>query len=148
LTVNFGATGSFTLTASDITDGSKTANTSPAITVNTAQFTPATGGGAISADAAGGTFTTLTGPTYSENASANAGTGTISLIAPSGFIFDTGGTAPTVLITRLSGSGSGANNINGVGGGTAVAMTSVTTTQLTFTVTSSSISAVTCSLTW
>src|SRR5205823_2749891 len=96
LTVIFGATGSFTLTASDITDGSKTANTSPAITVNTAQFTPATGGGAISADTVGGTFTTLTGPTYSENANGNVGTGTIILNVPSGFIFDTGGTAPTL----------------------------------------------------
>src|SRR5205814_2900502 len=114
----------------------------------TAQFTPATGGSAISADTVGGTFTSLTGPTYSENANGNVGTGTIILSVPSGFIFDTGGTAPTVLINRLSGSGGSGNNINGVGNGTAVAMTSVTTTQLRFTVTSSSISGVTCKLTW
>src|SRR6185369_16217544 len=68
LTVAFNANGTFTLTATDLSDGSKTASTSPAITVNPAQFTPATGGGAIVADGAvSGAFTTLTGPTYSEN---------------------------------------------------------------------------------
>src|SRR3989442_13986658 len=120
----------------------------PAITFTAAQFTPATGGSAISADTTGGTFTSLTGPAYSENANGNVGTGTIVLTAPSGFIFDTGGTAPTVLITRLSGSGSAVNNINGVSSGTAAAMTSLTTTQLVFTVTSTSINGVTCKLTW
>src|SRR5439155_13220966 len=75
-------------------------------------------------------------------------TGTIILNAPNGFIFDTGGTAPTVLITRLSGSGGGGNNINGVSSGTSVAMNSVTSTQMTFTVSSSSINGVTCKLTW
>ncbi len=144
----FGTSGTFTVTAADLSDGSKTASTSPAITVNAIQFTPATGGSAISADTAGGTFTALTGPTYSEIASGNVGTGTIILKPSNGFIFDTGGTAPTVRIDRLSGSGSPANNINGVSGGTSVAMTSVTTTQLVFTLTSSSISGVTCKLTW
>ena len=48
----------------------------------------------------------MTGPSYTENASGDVGTGTIIVNAPAGFIFDTGGTAPTVLITRLSGSGS------------------------------------------
>src|SRR5207244_929056 len=70
------------------------------------------------------------------------------LNVPAGFIFDTSTNAPTVLISRLSGSGGSANNINGVSSGTAVAMTSVTTTQLVFTVTNSSINAVTCGLTW
>src|SRR5262249_26023072 len=73
----FNTNGSFTVTASDVTDGTKTANTSPAITVNAVQFTQATGGGAISADTASGTFTSLSGPTYSENANGNVGTGTI-----------------------------------------------------------------------
>src|SRR6516164_11299277 len=114
-----------------------------------AQFTQATGGNAIPDDgAATGTFTSLSGPTYSENASANVGTGTIILKAPAGFVFDTGGTAPTMLVTRLTGSGSNGNNINGVASGTAVAMTSVTSTQLVFTVTSSSANGVTCKLTW
>src|SRR5205823_12592338 len=123
-------------------DGSKSASTSPAITVGAAQFTSATGGGAIAADGATGTFTTLSGPIYTENASGNVGTGTITLAAPSGFLFDTGGTAPTVLMTRVTGSGSAGNNINDVSSGTAMAMTSVTSTQLVFTVTGSSISGV------
>jgi len=149
LNVAFGASGSFTITASDLTDGSKPANTSAAITVSPAQFTPATGGGAIAADnAATGTFTSLTGPTYTENASGNAGTGTIILTAPAGYVFDTGGTAPKVLITRLTGSGSSSYNINGVNSGTAAALSSVSSTQLTFTVTKSSSGGVTCKLTW
>src|SRR5262249_53145165 len=95
LMVFFNTAGSFTLTANDLTDGSKTPNTSPAIAVSPAQFTPATGGEAISAnDATTGAFTSLTGPTYSENASSNVGPGTIILKTPAGFIFDTGGTAP------------------------------------------------------
>jgi hypothetical protein len=76
------------------------------------------------------------------------GTGTIILKAPTGFVFDTGGTAPTMLITRLSGTGKDTLNINGVASGTAMAMTSVTSTQLVFTVTKSSSSGVTCKLTW
>ena len=144
LTVYFNTTGNFTLTASDLSDGSKTNNTSPAIAVSPAQFTQATGGSAIPADrAASLTFTNLTGPAYSEKASGNVGTGTIILKAPTGFVFDTGGTAPTVKIT-----GSSKNNINGVSSGTSVAMSSVTSTQLTFTVTSSSASGVTNTLTW
>src|SRR5206468_5068919 len=146
--VFFHTSGSFTLTASDLTDGSKAASTSPAITVNAAQFTQATGGTAISADTTGGTFTSLSGPTYSENANGDVGTGTIILNATSGFTFDTGGTAPTVLVTRLTGSGNANNNINNVSSGTAVAMTSVTSTQLVFTVTSSSSGGITCKLTW
>jgi hypothetical protein len=146
-TVYFNANGTFTLTASDLTDGSKAASTSPSITVSPAQFTPATGGTAISADTMGGSFTTLTGPTYTENTSGNVGTGTIILKVPSGFIFDTGGTAPTMRIDRLIGSGSSANNINGISSGISVAMTSVTTTQLVFTVTSSSASGIICKLT-
>jgi hypothetical protein len=149
LAVSFNSTGNFTLTASDLTDGTKTNNTSPSIAVSPAQFTAATGGSAISADgAATNTFTSLTGPNYSENASGNVGTGTVILNAPAGFVFDTGGTAPTMLVTRLTGSGGSAANINGVASGTAVAMTSVTSTQLTFTVTSASTSGVTCKLTW
>ncbi len=149
LTVVFNTNGNFTISASDLTDGTKGASTSPAITVSPAQVTPATGGGAIAADGvATGTFTSLTGPSYSENASGNVGAGTIILNVPSGFIFDTGGTAPRVLVTRLAGSGNAGNNINGVASGTAVSMTSVTSTQLIFTVTSSSQSGVTCSLTW
>src|SRR5262249_11682264 len=135
-------------TATDLIDGSKTASTSPAITVSPAQYTAATGGTAVSADGASGTFTSLTGPTYSENASGNIGTGTIILNAPAGFLFDTGGTAPTVMISRLVGSGKDTLNINGVASGTAMVMSSATSTQLTFTVTSPSSAGVACKLTW
>ena len=102
LTVSFNATGNFTPTATDLTDGSATSSTSPTIAVSPAQFAPTTGGGAIPADGATtGTFTSLSGPSYSENASGNMGTGTIILKAPAGFVFDTGGTAPTVLSTAF-----------------------------------------------
>src|SRR5262249_50628531 len=148
-TVYFNGNGSFTLTATDLTDGSKTASTSPAISVSGAQFTAAIGGTAIPADGAvTSAFATLTGPTYSENNPGEVGAGTIIVNAPAGFVFDTGGTAPTMLVTRLTGSGSAANNINDLASGTAVAMTSVTSTQLVFTVTASSASGVTCKLTW
>src|SRR5262249_35452766 len=65
-----------------------------------------------------------------------------------GFVFDTSGTAPIMLVTRLAGSGSSGNNINGASSGTALAMTSVTSTQMVFTVTSSSASGIACKLTW
>ena len=79
-TQNFNVTlntlGTATVTASDLTDPDSRvpntpvgANTSPAITVNAGQQTPATGGGAISADTTGGAFTSLSGPSYAENAS-------------------------------------------------------------------------------
>ncbi len=142
--------GNHTVTALYSGDGNFNSTTSGTLTqtVYAPQITAATGGGAISADTTGGTFTSLTGPVYTENSSGNAGTGTMILNAPGGFVFDTGGTAPTVLVTRLTGSGSAANNINGVSSLTAVPMSSVTTTQLVFTVTSRSASGITCKLTW
>jgi hypothetical protein len=109
---------------------------------------PATGGSAISADTAGGAYTSLTGPTYTEIQNGNVGVGTIILKAPAGFLFDTNATLPTVLVTRVGGSGADALNIKGVASGTSAAMTSVTTSNLTFTVTSASSGGVTCSLTW
>src|SRR6266480_3519582 len=111
-------------------------------------LTPATGGPAISADNTGGAYTSLSGPVYAEIQNGNVGVGTIVLNAPAGFIFDTNAAAPTVLITRISGSGADSLNINGVASGTAAAMTSVTPTNLTFTVASASSGGVTCSLTW
>ncbi len=140
----FNTNGSFTVTASDLSDNSKSPYTSPAITVSPAQFTQATGGSAIPADLATGTFTNLTGPVYAENANGDVGLGTIILNAPNGFIFDTGGTAPTV---RINGGGTG-HNINGVGNGSSVAMTSVTSTQLVFTVTAQSSGGFLGTLTW
>ena len=110
-------------------------------------ITTATGGSAISADTFGSsTFTTLTGPVYSEASNGNVGTGTIILNVPTGFIFDTGGTAPTVVVTRIGGGGNNNRNIND-GEGT-YAITSRTATQITFTVTAASSNGVTCSLTW
>src|SRR4030095_1156261 len=101
----------------------------------TTLFRAATGGGAISADTVGGTYTSLTGPTYSETLSGDVGLGTIILKSPAGFVFDTGGTLPTVRMDRLAGTGINNKNINGAASGSSLAMTSVTTTQLTFTVT-------------
>src|SRR5262249_54969202 len=70
----------------------------------------ASGGSAISADTAGGSFTTLVGPTFYEAASGDVGAGTVILNAPAGFSFDTGGTAPTVVVARIGGSGANTAN--------------------------------------
>ncbi len=108
----------------------------------------ASGGTAISADTTGGTFSTLSGPSYFEGGTGEAGSGTIILNSPSGFVFDTGGTAPTVIVTRLGGAAANSANINGVVSGSSVAVTSRTTNQIVFTVNTASSSDVTCSLTW
>src|SRR4030095_11983427 len=52
------------------------------------------------------------------------------LNAPAGFVFDTGGTAPTVSSVKFSGSGN--SPVQG-------SITSVTATQITYTVTASSL---------
>src|SRR5439155_7680538 len=88
-------------------------------------------------NAATGTFTSLTGPTYSEDLAGEVGTGTIILNAPAGFMFDTGGTAPTVSSAKISGTGN--SPVQG-------SVTSVTTNQITYTVTA--ISANPTKLTW
>src|SRR5207249_5753204 len=108
---------------------------------------PAVGAAGISADTVGGSYTSLSGPVYYEAASGDTATGTIILNVPSGFIFDTSTPAPSVVITRLSGSGANPSNINGVASGTSVAVTSQSTNQITFTVTKASSAGVTCSLT-
>jgi len=113
-----------------------------------ALLNPATGGSSISADTTTNTYTSLTGPVYTEIESGYVGAGTIILKVPAGFIFDTNVTQPTVLITRIAGSGANSLNINGAASGISAAMTTVTTTNLTFTVTSASSGGVTCSLTW
>ncbi len=129
--------GSHSITAVYDGGGSFNASTSSTLSqmVNNSPVTPATGGNAISADTTGGAYTSLTGPVYTEASLGAVGTGTIILTAPAGFIFDTGGTAPTV---RIIGDSKSSRNINGAASGTALAMTSVTTTQLTFSVTASS----------
>src|SRR3989338_3108155 len=113
----------------------------------TVTVTSATGGSAISADTTGGSHTSLTGPIISEGATADIGTGTIILNAPSGFEFDTGGAAPTVLVTRIGGSGPNTRNINDLSSGSTIAVT-VTTAQLTITITAATSNGVTNSLTW
>lgn len=50
--------------------------------------TPGTGGSAISADTAGGSYTLLTGPKVTEKDKTGAGIGSIILTAPAGFEFD------------------------------------------------------------
>lgn len=67
--------------------------------------TPATGGTGISADNfATGTWTTLTGPVIEETAPGQLQSGNIRFQAPSGFVWDTGGTAPTVNVTQPKGN--------------------------------------------
>ncbi|MAL16712.1 MAG: hypothetical protein CL670_08945 [Balneola sp.] len=68
-------------------------------------ITPATGGTGISADNfSTGTWTTLTGPIIQETAPGQLQSGNIRLQAPSGFIWDTGGTAPTITVTQPKGN--------------------------------------------
>ena len=110
-------------------------------------ITAATGGSAISADTTSGTYTTLIGPVITESATAEIGTGTIVLNAPSGFIFDTGGTAPTALVTRTAGSGNNNRNINNLASGSTIAVTRTTST-LSITITDVTSNGVRNSLTW
>lgn len=148
-TVTLNTAGARTVTATDVTNGSITQNTSPSITVAAVIITPATGGSAISADNFGtGSWTSLTGPSYDEAANGDVGTGTIILNVPSGFIFDVGGTAPNLLITRIAGGGGDARNINGLASGSTISLTSITTTQITITIASASNSGVTNRITW
>src|SRR5437879_6359282 len=65
-----------------------------------ASVTKATGGSSISADTAGGTYTALTGPTITENADGDIGTGQLTLKPPSGFEFRT-----SVNVTATIGDG-------------------------------------------
>jgi hypothetical protein len=144
VTLNTAGTQTITASSTELTNG-----VSANITVAAVVITAATGGSAISADDYGtGAWTSLTGPAYDEAASGNVGIGTFILNVPSGFEFDQGGTAPTVLMTRLSGGGGDTRNINSVASGTSMAITSISATQITFTVTNASNSGVTCSLTW
>ncbi len=58
----------------------------------------------ISADLAGSTYLTLTGPVLDEGNNQDVGTGTIVLRAPAGFAFDPNATV-TATVSRLKGSG-------------------------------------------
>ncbi len=63
----------------------------------------ATGGSSISADTTGGTYTTLTGPSFTENNPGGVATGTIILNAPAGFVFN----AAASVTVNLTHSGQG-----------------------------------------
>ena len=99
-----------------------------AVTVETA-----TGGDAIDNSTVGGAYTSLTKPKIKEGVAGDIGVGTIILNVPSGFEFDTGGTAPTVRLSSASATAS--CNINNTANNTDMAITSITTTQITFTIT-------------
>jgi hypothetical protein len=140
----FGTDGSYAITALDANSAAVASDTSPAITVKPSPVTAATGGDAILADTAGGTYTALTGPVYAESKRGSVGSGTIILNAPDGFIFDTSCCPlPTI---RINGDPrNSAKNINNTFDGSYFPLT-VTSTQATFTVTSKSSTANT--LTW
>jgi hypothetical protein len=95
----------------------------------------ASGGGSIPADTAGGSYTSLTGPSITETAVGDISTGTITLTTPPGFVFDTNAPAPYVALTV--GDVSNGRNINDLAVGSTVTLTA-TTTNITFTVTSKS----------
>ncbi|MBI3756692.1 MAG: hypothetical protein HY267_01820, partial [Deltaproteobacteria bacterium] len=107
-------------------------------------ITPASGGGAIPANTAGGTYTTLTDPILTENSAGAIGTGTIILTVPSGFQFDTGGTAPTVKVT---GGATAGHNINNTADGGTISAT-VAASTITITITAKSNSGDANTLTW
>lgn len=93
--------------------------------------TAATGGQAISAGTAGGTWTTLTGPVITETYARDTGgpgLGTIILNAPAGFEFN-----PNVPVTALV-SAEGNKTINNVPDGGTIPAT-VTATTITITIT-------------
>ncbi len=113
--------------------------------VGSTGFTPATGGEAISVDDfATGHWTFLSGPTYYEGSSGIISAGTIVLIPPPGFEFDTntiynGTNSPAqVVITDTVSPTVNSTNINGATNGQAFPL-SMTSTSATFTITSASI---------
>lgn len=149
-------TGNLTVSGTSAISGVTGATNFGTLTEVGVTITPATGGSAIDSSTVGGAYTTLTGPVIQENAAGDIGdngAGTIILNAPAGFIFDVGGTAPTVLVNRVTGTGVDGCNINDVADGTTLAITSRTTTQVTFTVTHKSTNGGACNnitnkLTW
>ena len=88
-------------------------------------LTPATGGEAISADDANVTYTTLTGPRVQESFIGEFGTGgTFIFKAPSGFEWDTGGSAPSATVASAFG---GSTDLT-------ISLTSRSSSQITFTI--------------
>ncbi len=111
----------------------------PAVVMAATAVTPATGGSAISGNTfTSGTFTPLTGPTLSgindTDMTVAPTFGTLILNAPAGFQFDTGGTAPTLLVTCTSNCGGTNENVNNLPSGSTIAVT-VSASQLTVNIT-------------
>jgi hypothetical protein len=129
--------GSHTITAEYSGDADYVSATSAGLaqTVNPSPVTPATGGEAISAETAGGAWTTLVGPVYTESKVGSVGVGTVILNAPEGFEFDTTGTAPAV---KIAGGSISSYNINDAANGSVLSLTTLSPSQLTFTVTAAS----------
>ena len=101
----------------------------------TVTITAATGGSAISADGAAGSWTTLTGPIAVESSNIGGiGTGTIILTVPSGFVFNTN----AAVTVKVTGGSTAANNINHIANGSTFAPTSITASAITITITSAS----------
>jgi hypothetical protein len=121
--------------------------TSHAMAASGVTITAATGGTAISADTTGGTYTTLTGPTITENnPSGVSTTGTVTLNAPSGFIFDTGSSV-TATVSSCS-SGSGSNMLLGNSPGSSSQTVTPATSTITINVFQISSGSIKCTLTW
>ena len=132
----FGTGGTHTITASDANETGAASDTSPSISVSSSPVTAAMGGSAIPAATAGGAYTTLIGPVYTESKAGNIGIGTIILNAPAGFVFDT--SCCPLATVRINGDPSkSGRNINDTGNGGYYALT-VTPTQAIFGITAKS----------
>ena len=94
--------------------------------------TAATGGGSISADSAGGNYTSLIKPVITEGSVGDVGVGTIIVNAPSGFNFATTANSVTLTVTYGSCSGSGNTSVK-LGTGTGSSTQTVTPTATTIT---------------
>lgn len=129
--------------------GETVASTSFTDAATTVTLTAATGGSAIGSatNTSDGTavWTTLTGPSLSEDDKGNIGTGTIILSVPNGFVFDTTGTAPSVLLT---GDATANKNINNTSTGNSISLTSISSTALTLSINSKSSGTIPNTLTW
>ncbi len=116
------------------------------IAVSAATVTLATGGGAISADDVGGGYTNLTGPSIVETVTSDIQQGTIVLLVPSGFEFDTGAPAVTVFLT--SNENNANKNINDAANNSVLSITSNDGSEIAFTVVSKSNGQAKNTLTW
>jgi len=112
----------------------------------TVTVTTATGGSAISADTAGGTYASLTGPVITEGATGDIGVGTIILNAPSGFNFDTTANSVTATRTNAGGNCGGSASLQ-LSGKTSQKVTPTTTT-ITVTVSRATSSTCRAIITW